>query len=118
MKKKILLIDDDKELCAELAEILTDEGYFIELAFDSKTGILKLKKNKYDIVILDYKLPGGCGIDILKEFKPKIPDTIFILVTGKPYIELELKENNLTHLIAGVLNKPPKIENLLKLLKK
>ena len=118
IKKKILLIDDDKELCEELAGILTDEGYSIESAFNSDQGIMKLNKNVYDIVLIDFKLPCLNGVELLKKFKPNLPDTNFIFVTGKPYIEMELKENDLINLTAGVISKPIDIEKLLKLLKK
>ena len=55
MIKKILIIEDDKDMCNELNEALTDLGYLIHLAFDGLTGKKLLEKNEFDIIVLDLK---------------------------------------------------------------
>jgi DNA-binding response OmpR family regulator len=63
---RLLLIDDDEELCAELRELLEIEGFHVDTAFDGLQGLGNLQKGKYHIVVLDLKLPGLNGYEVLK----------------------------------------------------
>ena len=57
MKKNILLIDDDKSLCEELEEILTDEGYIVDKVYDGKKALSVIIDKNYDLILLDLKIP-------------------------------------------------------------
>ncbi|NTV29990.1 MAG: response regulator, partial [Candidatus Omnitrophica bacterium] len=82
--KKILIIDDDKELCEELVEFLQAEGYAAECASDSIDGEKLVRSKKYDMVLLDYKMPVLTGVDLLKRLKAdNIRERIFI-ISGRP----------------------------------
>ncbi len=69
MAKKILIIDDDKELCEEMAEILKGEGYDVSTAFDGLAGKKLIEENHYNLLLLDVKLPDINGLDILKSMR-------------------------------------------------
>ena len=67
---KILVIDDDRELCKLLAEYLKPEGFEVEEAYNGDSGIDMLLGKKFYLVILDIMLPGGQnGFDILKRLR-------------------------------------------------
>lgn len=117
MTKKILIIDDDTELCEELSQILQDQEYKVDLAYDGRSGEKKIDQNTYDIVILDYKLPGENGGEVLKRIKAKKPGLAVFIVSGRPQLEKYLEEEKLSHLVAGVMNKPFDVEVLLEKLK-
>lgn len=117
MTKKILIIDDDTELCEELSQILQDQGYAVDLAYDGRSGEIKIDQNPYEIVILDYKLPGENGGEVLKRIKAKKPKMAVFIVSGRPQLEKYLMENDLSGLVAGVMNKPFDVEALLDKLK-
>ncbi len=117
MTKNILIIDDDTELCEELSQILQDQGYLVDLAYNGKSGEMKIEQKSYEIVILDYKLPGENGGDVLRRIKSKKPELAIFMVSGRPQLEKYLKEENLLDLVAGVMNKPFDIEVLLEKLK-
>lgn len=69
MKKKILLIEDEKDL-AELVKIrLEANGYEVDIAYDGKEGILKVISCKPDLVLLDVMLPKKTGMEVLMEIK-------------------------------------------------
>ena len=53
--KRILIIDDDVELCGEVAEMLAGEGYLVESTSDPAQGRRLIDTRKFDIAILDYK---------------------------------------------------------------
>ncbi len=72
---KILLIDDDEELCELVSEYLTVEGLTVEAVHDGESGLRNAVSNQFDLVILDVMLPKMNGFDVLRELrqKSKIP---------------------------------------------
>ena len=72
---KILLIDDDEELCELVSEYLTVEGFEVEAVHNGESGLSKALENKHDLIILDVMLPKKNGFDVLRDLrqKSKIP---------------------------------------------
>ena len=66
---KILIIDDDEELCELVSEYLTVEGFEIECANDGETGLARALSGEYDIAILDVMLPKMNGFDVLRSLR-------------------------------------------------
>lgn len=106
MMKKILIVDDDKELCNEMTDILQDAGYEIQAVYSGLEGRDLIEQNSYDIIILDYRITGMTGLDILRFMKEKNIRTPVLVSSGKPFIEKLLEIENIHDLIAGVLPKP------------
>ena len=76
MKKKILIVDDDQFIVSTLMELLEWEGYDVDGAGDGLECIFKVKRNAYDTIILNYKMPKLNGTDTLERlnvFAPLIP---------------------------------------------
>ena len=69
IKKKILIIEDDKNLVRLLKDALPKNRYEVLLAIDGQEGLSKAKKGKPDLIILDILLPGKSGFDVLEEVK-------------------------------------------------
>jgi DNA-binding response OmpR family regulator len=67
---KVLIIDDDEELCELVAEYLTVEGFEVTAVHDGETGLNKAQENVHDLVILDVMLPKKNGFDVLRELRP------------------------------------------------
>ncbi|MZH02733.1 MAG: response regulator [Nitrospinae bacterium] len=63
---KILIIDDEKELCSLLREYFSGEGYVVEVTYDGDSGITKAKSFEPDIIILDYRMPVTGGAQVIK----------------------------------------------------
>jgi len=68
---RILLIDDDAELCALLVELLTREGFSIECEHEGGRGLDRALHGGFDLVILDVMLPGLDGFEILRRLRPQ-----------------------------------------------
>ncbi|QKT03502.1 response regulator transcription factor [Ectothiorhodospiraceae bacterium 2226] len=66
---KLLLVDDDVELCAMLAEYLPAEGFVVETAHDGAEGARRAVEGHHDVVVLDVMLPGLNGIDALRAIR-------------------------------------------------
>ncbi|MDD5561649.1 MAG: response regulator [Candidatus Omnitrophica bacterium] len=76
-KKKILVIDDEKNLCILLKSNLENTGeYAVTTAYSGEEGLKKAKETDFDLVITDFKMPGLNGREVLnalKEIKPYSP---------------------------------------------
>jgi len=72
---RILIIDDDEELCELVSEYLSAEGFEVEAIHDGESGLQKALREEQDLVILDVMLPTKNGFDILRELRQtsKIP---------------------------------------------
>jgi len=113
--KSVLIIDDDPELCAELAECLKAEGWSPRTATDSQRGASQAATGAYRLVILDYKMPGLNGIDLLKKIKSMSPRPAVIIMSGRPFIDKLLKQEGVSDLVDGFLAKPFEDRALLSL---
>ena len=89
MKKRILIIDDDADMCTLLDRFLTKNGYEVDTAHTAKKGIEKFKASLFDIVLCDYRLGDKKdGKDVLLEIKQHNPATIVLIITGYSDIKL------------------------------
>jgi len=69
VKDKLLVIDDDKELCELVAEYLCPEGFDVEAVHDGQRGIERALSQEYAVVVLDVMLPGLNGFDVLRRIR-------------------------------------------------
>jgi len=113
----ILIIDDDAELCEELAEMLQAEGYRVTCSSESARGEAMTRCLDFDALILDSKMPLITGLDILERMKVESIKKKVILVSGGPFIEKELRERGLEGVVSAVLGKPIDFVLLLEKLK-
>jgi two-component system response regulator HydG len=82
MKKKILIIDDDFDMCALLSRFLDKKGYETETAHNASKGLAKFNEAHFDIVLCDFRLGDKDGKDVLMKIKEVKPKTIVIIITG------------------------------------
>lgn len=82
LKKKILIIDDDLDMCLLLSKFLVRNGYDVDTAHSGAKGIARFKEDNYDIVICDFRLGDKDGKDILLEVKSISPEVIVLIITG------------------------------------
>lgn len=81
VRNKIIVIEDDQDINDLVAYNLRKEGFVVEQVFDGTKGHERLKKECFDIVILDIMLPGTSGFDICKELKDSNnPSGSFVIV--------------------------------------
>ncbi|MBN1334202.1 MAG: response regulator transcription factor [Synergistales bacterium] len=66
---RILIIDDDRDLCALLAEYLVSEGFAVDMAHDGNDGLEKALKGDHDLLVLDVMLPGKNGFEVLRSLR-------------------------------------------------
>ena len=79
---RVLLIDDEEEFTAALAERLEMRGMAVDTASDGETALEKIAARDYDAVLLDLAMPGWDGIETLKRIKKERADLQVVLLTG------------------------------------
>lgn len=84
---KILVVEDEEYIRESLCEILQMHGYRAVAVSNGEAGVELIKKEDYDIVLTDLKLPGMSGIDIIRSIKEISPDTSCIVLTGYASVE-------------------------------
>ncbi|MBV6517546.1 MAG: two-component system response regulator [Candidatus Brocadia sp.] len=85
--EKVLVIDDDLLGREYLAETVTRNGYEVALASDGLQALASFSKNGCDLVFLDMKMPGMCGMEVLERIKTISPETVVVLMTAYGTIE-------------------------------
>ncbi len=82
MNKKILIIDDDVDLCTLLGNYLLKKGFETETAHTGAKGIAKFADKKFDAVICDYRLGDMDGKELIAALKEKVPTVKLLVITG------------------------------------
>ena len=113
MIKKILLIEDEDPIRRVLSKILTEENenYILTEAEDGKSGLDKISKTNFDLVLCDIKMPKMDGIEVLKKAKEKYGSIPFIMLTGHGNIETAVKA--MKYGAYDFIPKPPDLNRLL-----
>ena len=113
MLKKILLIEDEDPIRRVLSKILTEENenYILTEAEDGKSGLDKISKTNFDLVLCDIKMPKMDGIEVLKKAKEKYGSIPFIMLTGHGNIETAVKA--MKYGAYDFIPKPPDLNRLL-----
>lgn len=101
---KILIIEDDRVLASLISDWFTGAGYNVESVYDGVGAAHLLKIGGFDMVILDWDLPGKSGIDVLREYRSAGGKTPVIMLTAKSM--LEYKEKGLDLGADDYLTKP------------
>lgn len=83
IKSRILIADDDETLCYVLKEQLLENNYEIDIVYNSEGVFEVLKKNSYDVLLLDLNMPTQPGFETLLGIKDNIPSLPVIILTGQ-----------------------------------
>ena len=113
-KKNILVIDDDKSILRTLTRILQKAGYEVDTAETGKEATEKMEKRHYSLALVDVRLPDIDGTDLLVSMKDSLRDTVKIVITGFPSMEMGVKA--LDGGADAYLVKPVKPDDLLTLI--
>jgi DNA-binding response OmpR family regulator len=102
-KYSVLVVDDEPIVCHSVRRILSKQSCAVEEAFDVDSALLKMKLHKYDLVLLDLKMPKRSGMEVLRSIKTQWPDLPVVMVTGHGSIEAAIEATKL-----GAFNFIPK----------
>lgn len=107
---RVLVIDDDEDVCSMIHDFLEGEGYEVHVMADPDAAVNAVKKNHYHLVLLDLVMPKVNGQTLLKQLRRADSDLFVVILTAYPTIEsaVETLKNN----AFDYLKKPIKFEEL------
>jgi DNA-binding NtrC family response regulator len=91
MNKTILIVDDEKDFCTVLSDSLSQDRYQVFTALNGKTALQLAKKEKPDLMLLDIKMPGMDGIEVLRKIKKMKKEIVVIMFTAYGTLETARK---------------------------
>ena len=91
MKSRLLLVDDEEQFVDALSERLSMRDYDVTISLTGEDAIEKIKNYNFDVIILDVRLPGTDGTEVLREIKNLKPLTEVIMLTGHGTVEMAIE---------------------------
>jgi DNA-binding NtrC family response regulator len=86
-KASILVVDDDRAIRESLNSLLSDKGYDVFTVEDGHQAIDAVRQREWDIALVDLKMPGIDGLEVLREVTKISPNTRVIIITGYATVE-------------------------------
>ncbi len=80
---KVLIVEDDADFLSRLQEWLSLEKFIVESTCDGSDALDRLKTYQYDVIVLDWNLPGMSGVDVLDAFRKNGGKTPVLMLTGR-----------------------------------
>jgi DNA-binding NtrC family response regulator len=108
MDRDVLCIDDDPTILMLYRSVLAEYGYQVVIALDGGHGLDLLARHSFDVVVVDYKMPGMDGEAVIREISKRELNIPVILISGSDSIPKEVMSS-----IQGFLQKPFTIQRLL-----
>ncbi len=93
--RKVLVIDDERVVCNSCGRALRQEGYKVSVATDGQAAIEKASHETFDVIIVDLKMPGLCGMDVLRTLRRKMPEARVVVITGFSSVASEIEARQL-----------------------
>ncbi len=108
--QRILLVDDDEDMRSLLADVLTDDGYDVNQAANGAEALVVLHRETFAAILLDKRMPGLSGMDLLPGLRVICPETPVIVITafGDAHTAAEGAEKG----AFGLLFKPFRMDEL------
>ena len=94
-KTRILIVDDAGPVVVLCVNVLQALGYAVKGANRGETAVELLRKERFDLMVLDYKMPGMTGFDVFRQAKALYPDIAIVLVTGHGTPEVVTEANRM-----------------------
>ncbi|MFW6086912.1 MAG: response regulator [Myxococcota bacterium] len=114
MSRRVLVVDDNRELAENIAELIEEEGYVADVFFRPEDAIAHAQRETYDVAILDVRLPAMDGVTLFKELSDLHPDATYVLMTA--FTTDERIADALASGVRAVLPKPVPIGDLMNIL--
>ena len=110
MTNRILVVDDEEMVCEVLKQFLIARGFEVECVFTGPAALAKVEAEPPDLVLLDIRMPGMSGEQVLAKIKATHPGIAVIMVTALRDVEVSMRCMQLGAI--ECLSKPLDLENL------
>lgn len=114
--KTLLIVDDNKEFCNTLAEYVDSYSYNVSIAHNVREGVEKYEENKSGVLLIDMKLNGDNGLEIVNTIREKDSKSAIILMSGYAGQFESLIDNAVNTKVDHFIDKPFKMNNIIELI--
>ena len=116
--QNILVVDDDTDFAASMAEMFESDGYTAQFATSGRQAIAAYQQQKFDMVLLDIKMSGLDGVETFKELKKLDENVRAVMMTGYPqHYHYDHCKNALKAGVIDILDKPVDHDQLIEMIK-
>ena len=109
-QRRILIVDDEQDICECLRQFFTSRGFSVVSAFSGEEALERLAQESPDVILLDIKLPGLSGIEVLRRLRDTHPHVRVIMVSALD--EHELREQAKQYGATAYITKPFDLSDL------
>jgi len=102
--QSILIIDDDKDICTLISNFLGKKGFEVKSAYNGEEALGVLKKQNFDLVLCDYRLPDTNGVEMIQRIKVIQPNAAIVIITG--YSDVKTAIDTFKHGASDYVVKP------------
>jgi len=113
-RRRILVVDDEPDICEALDVFLSSEGYQVSTVESGAAAIEQVKRQAFDLVITDLRMPGMSGVEAVASLKRLHPDLAVIVVSG--YVSDESDLRCRAEGVATIIRKPFHLDDLLNVI--
>jgi CheY-like chemotaxis protein len=114
-KQRILVVDDDRNVCRYVAGLLTQENWLVDTANDGPTALQLIDRQHYDAVVMDYRMPEMNGAELAREIDQRQEGVPKVLLTG--YTTIDIVYPAVEAGVDRVLSKPLNPQELVDVLR-
>ncbi|MBL6964800.1 MAG: PAS domain S-box protein [Bacteroidetes bacterium] len=114
-KGKIIIIDDNRDLAENIEDILAGKGFAIGKAYTGKSAIDKFRNVKYDLALVDIKLPDTDGLELIEKINKISPATVYLVITGYESLTSAMRSVKIAQVISYE-TKPLDFNNIIPLI--
>jgi len=112
---RVLVVDDEPQICGFISEILNEEGYRVDAAYNGDEAFQLLQRRDYDLVFVDIVMPRMSGLELISKVRKAYPEMKFVVITGNASLENAIEAANLG--VSGYLQKPLSVGKITEITK-
>ena len=83
---RVLIVDDERDMCSFLSEALRRSSLESDCAYDGMQALRKLSEERFDLVLVDVRMPGMSGLDLLQQIRQHHPHVVVIVMTAYSFL--------------------------------
>jgi len=91
MDRRVLIIDDDQQMCQELSDLFRSKRISVMTAESGRISLKIAQQDPYDVALVDVRLPDCDGIELIAQLRKKRPESAYILITAYASLESAIK---------------------------
>ena len=88
---RILVVDDERDLCGALHDLLEKEGYEVECAYDGAMALAKAETRPFHVVLTDIRMPGSDGLELVRQLRERHNEVLVIVMTAYSSMQYALR---------------------------